>query len=114
MPKSQKPPAKAPKDPYRFRPCLLCRAKFKPTTKVTERADSQKFCCPNHRKEYWKHGALPFDKLMARIEKRCRDIVREEVEIRLDAALDRLRSSPLVHENLQKMIESAVRTKLGY
>jgi hypothetical protein len=111
MPKSQKRVTKAPKDPYRVRPCRLCKAKFKPTTHVVSCADAQEFCCPNHRKEYWKYGGLPFDKMMARIEKRCREICREEMNVSLDAALARLRESPLVHENLQKMIRDAVTTE---
>ena len=78
MPESRKHPRKAPKDPYRFRPCRLCKAKFKPTTHVVACADAQEFCCPNHRKEYWKYGGLPFDKLMARIEKRCRELAQQE------------------------------------
>jgi hypothetical protein len=80
MPKSQKPVRKTLKDPYRQRPCRLCKAIFKPHTHVVACADSQEFCCPAHRKEYWKYGALPFDKLLVRIEKRCREIAREEIE----------------------------------
>jgi len=79
MPKSRKPPIRAPRDPYRMRPCRLCKAKFRPTTHVVACADSQEFCCANHRKEYWKYGGLPFNKLMVRIEKRCREIAREEM-----------------------------------
>lgn len=82
MPKPAKPARKTPKDPYRMRPCRLCKAKFKPTTHVVSCADTQEFCCPNHRKEYWKYGGLPFDKLIARIEKRCREIVKEEIAAR--------------------------------
>ena len=108
MPESRKHPRKTPKDPYRFRPCRLCKAKFKPTTHVVSCADAQEFCCPNHRKEYWKYGGLPYDKLMARIEKRCREIAREEINEALDVALARLRESPPVHENLQKMIRNEI------
>ena len=79
MPKSRKAPRKTPKHPYRMRPCRLCKAQFKPTTHVVACADAQAFCCPNHRKEYWKYGGLPFDKLMARMEKRMREIAREEI-----------------------------------
>lgn len=94
MPKSRKPPTKAPRDPYRMRPCRLCKAQFRPTTHVVACADSQEFCCPNHRKEYWKYGGLPFDKLMVRIEKRCREIAREEIA---SALLLRLRSEEAQH-----------------
>jgi ribosomal protein S14 len=80
MPESNKRPKKAPaRDPYRFRKCKLCRLDFRPTTHVIERADHQEFCSPNHRKEYWKKGAVPYQKMMDRIEKRCREIAREEI-----------------------------------
>jgi hypothetical protein len=87
MPKSKKP---APKDPYRVRACRLCKAKFKPTTHVISCADTQEFCTPNHRKEYWKYGGLPFDKLMARLEKRAREIAREEVEAMVEKIAARM------------------------
>ena len=68
------------KDPYRPRLCRLCKLEFKPTTKNAKNADGQDFCTPAHRKEFWKHGKLPFQKLMIRIEKRLREIVREETD----------------------------------
>ena len=80
MPETRKAPKKPSRDPYRVRPCRLCKAKFKPTTHVISCADSQEFCMPAHRKEYWKYGGLPFDKLMTRLEKRMREIAREELE----------------------------------
>jgi hypothetical protein len=87
MPKSKKP---APKDPYRVRACRLCKAKFKPTTHVISCADTQEFCTPNHRKEYWKYGGLPFDKLMARLEKRAREIAREEIDAMVEKIAARM------------------------
>ena len=75
MPKS----AKRHQDPYRKRKCKLCKLEFSPTTKIIKNAEAQEFCCEAHRKEFWKYGALPFAKLMARIEKRCREIAREEI-----------------------------------
>lgn len=62
-----------------MRPCRLCKAQFKPTTHVVSCADAQEFCKPAHRTEYWKYGALPFDKLLARMEKRVREICTEIV-----------------------------------
>jgi hypothetical protein len=72
------------KDPYRPRKCRLCKLTFKPSGKNPKNAAEQDFCCPAHRKEFWKHGALPFQKLMHRLEKRMREIAREEI-----AAADR-------------------------
>ena len=80
MPASRKRATKSPKAPYRVRPCRLCKAKFKPTTKVISCADSQEFCCPAHRKEYWKYGGLPYDKMIKRIEGRTRGLRDEIVE----------------------------------
>lgn len=68
------------RDPYRPRKCRLCKLTFKPTDKNPANAAGQEFCCPGHRKDFWKHGALPFDKLMAKIEKRVRQIVRDELK----------------------------------
>jgi|ERR1035441_1822912 hypothetical protein len=68
------------KDSYRPRPCRFCKLEFKPTTKNPKNADEQEFCCAAHRKEFWKHGKLPFQKLLLRIEKRMREICREEIE----------------------------------
>jgi hypothetical protein len=73
MPKSKK-------DPYRARQCKYCKGRFVPTTKNSARADEQQFCSAAHRKEFWRSGTLPFEKLMQRVEKRCREIVREEIE----------------------------------
>lgn len=100
---------KSGRDPYRGRPCKYCKGRFVPVTKNKARADEQVFCCDAHRKEFWRSGSLPFEKLMIRFEKRCREIAREEINTALDAALLRLRESPLVHENLQRMIKTEIR-----
>jgi hypothetical protein len=87
MPKSVKTPQKRSRDPYRKRKCKLCKLPFVPTTKNAKNADGQEFCQDAHRKEFWKYGSLPMAKMMARIEKRCREIAREELalfEQRLD------------------------------
>jgi len=94
------------KDPYRGRTCKLCKGHFIPTTKNSKNADGQEFCCDAHRKEFWKYGSLPFAKMAHRMEKRMREIAREEINAALDSALSRLRESPLVHENLQNMIRA--------
>jgi hypothetical protein len=53
------------------RRCKYCRGNF-----VPERAQDKdaKFCCPNHRKAYWRYGGLPFDKMRDQIMK---DVRRE-------------------------------------
>lgn len=95
---------KSGRDPYRARPCKYCKGRFVPVTKNKARADEQIFCCAAHRKEFWRSGSLPFEKLMIRFEKRCREIVREELAVfekRLEfedaaqaqAAIDRLEQS---------------------
>jgi len=87
---------RAPRDPYRERPCRNCKAQFKPTCKNRKLADEQDFCCANHRKEYWRHGALPFDKLMKRLGVLARKIVREEI-----GALDSERVREIVREEIE-------------
>jgi hypothetical protein len=77
------------KDPYKPRPCRFCKLEFKPTTKNPKNADEQEFCCAAHRKEFWKHGKLPFQKLQLRMEKRMRQIAREEIEIAASELLKR-------------------------
>src|ERR1039457_87763 len=78
------------KDPYKPRPCRFCKLEFKPTTKNPKNADEQEFCCAAHRKEFWKHGKLPFQKLQLRMEKRMRQIVREELRAIYDEAKMRI------------------------
>jgi hypothetical protein len=38
-----------------------------------------KFCCPNHRKSFWRYGGLPFDKMKDQIMKDVRKMVRAEL-----------------------------------
>ena len=59
------------------RRCKYCRASFVPERPQDKDA---KFCCPNHRKAFWRYGGLPFDKLMVRVEKEIKRIVREEIQ----------------------------------
>ncbi len=85
------------KDPYRGRNCKLCKGHFIPTTKNSKNADGQEFCCDAHRKEFWKYGSLPFAKMAHRMEKRMREIAREEIAsaLDLDAEFERIREQYL-------------------
>lgn len=74
---------KTARDPYRMRKCKHCKLPFKPTTKNAKNADEQQFCTPAHRKEFWKYGSLPVEKLFGKFEKRVREIAREEMEAAL-------------------------------
>lgn len=56
-----------------MRTCRYCRGKFRP------KRDDQVFCTADHRKRYWQYGALPFDKLIARVERNLRAIVAGEL-----------------------------------
>ena len=85
MPKSRK-------DPFRPRLCRFCKLIFKPKGKNPANAAEQEFCTAAHRKEFWRHGALPFEKLMGKIEKRVREIAREEIEQITEIATAELRS----------------------
>ena len=67
--------------PLLARRCKYCRATFIPNRAQDKDA---KFCCPNHRKAFWRYGGLPFDKLMVRVERDIRRIVREEIRKILD------------------------------
>ena len=67
-------------DPYRPRKCRFCKLLFKPAGKDRGNAQKQEFCTAAHRKEFWKHGAVPVQKLLLRQEKRMREIAREEIE----------------------------------
>jgi hypothetical protein len=59
------------------RRCKYCRCTF-----VPERAQDKnaRFCCPNHRKAYWRYGGLPYDKMREQIMRDVRKIVREEID----------------------------------
>ncbi len=60
----------------RPRRCKYCRGMF-----VPERAQDKdaKFCMPNHRKQYWRYGGLPFDKMKEQIMKDVRKLIRDEL-----------------------------------
>jgi hypothetical protein len=68
--------AKQKADRLKPRKCLYCKARFFPK-RVSGKPE--KFCSPNHRKAFHRYGGLPFDKLMARIQKEVRAIVKEEI-----------------------------------
>jgi hypothetical protein len=76
------PHGKRPSKPLLARRCKYCRANFIPQRSQDKDA---KFCCPNHRKAFWRYGGLPFDKLMVRIEREIKRIVREELQKALTA-----------------------------
>ena len=50
----------------RMRFCKYCRGRFRARTSGGVK---QAFCCPDHRKQYHKRGALPFEKLKDQLEK---------------------------------------------
>lgn len=104
MPVSRKPARKAPKDPYRMRPCRLCKAQFKPTTRVISCANTQEFCCPNHRKEYWKYGGLPFDKLMKRITSE----IESALDRRFSEMCEAFQPATRIHEIAQEEIAAVI------
>jgi hypothetical protein len=85
-------------DPYKPRKCRFCKLLFKPTGKDRGNAQKQEFCTAAHRKEFWKHGGLPYQKLLDKLEKavvkilndRIREVVREEIKLALRIPLTQL------------------------
>lgn len=81
-------PAKAPSKSYDWprRKCRNCKLLFTP--RPDHHGKDQKFCQPNCRKEFEKHGQLPFEKLINRAIKALRphiaEVVRQEVNRRQD------------------------------
>jgi hypothetical protein len=57
--------------------CRYCRVKFVPARPQDKDA---RFCCPNHRKAYWRYGGLRFDKFKMQLIKELKGYVREEVQ----------------------------------
>lgn len=68
---------KRPKRVLTMRSCRYCHARFVPARPQDKDA---KFCSPNHRKNFWRYGGLPFDKMKEQIMRDVRRIVREEVK----------------------------------
>lgn len=68
---------KKPKQTLTLRSCRYCHARFVPARPQDKDA---KFCCPNHRKNFWRYGGLPFDKMKEQIMRDVRRAVREEIE----------------------------------
>lgn len=66
---------KKPKKVLTMRSCRYCRAKFVPARPQDKEA---KFCSPNHRKNFWRFGGLPYDKLREQIMRDVRKVIREE------------------------------------
>lgn len=59
------------------RRCKYCRATFIPSRPQDKDA---RFCEPNHRKQYWRYGGLPFDKIMERVRKELAGVVTDAVK----------------------------------
>ena len=57
------------------RRCRYCKGIFTPIQRT------QVFCSAKHQKAFWKHGAMPFEKLLAQVELEARRVAREEFEI---------------------------------
>lgn len=78
------------KAPARLMPrrCKYCRGNF-----IPERAQDKdaKFCCPNHRKAFWRYGGLPFDKMKEQIMKDVRKLVRAEIAEALHPTVEAFR-----------------------
>lgn len=88
----------------RPRRCKYCRATFIPERPQDKEA---KFCCPNHRKAYWRFGGLPFDKMKEQIFKEVRKMMRaelpgliEEIQPAFDSLLRRIASLESLCRNL--------------
>lgn len=61
--------------------CRYCQLPF------VAKKPNQEFCSPDHRKAFWKHGTLPFEKLMATVEARIAAPLRlrvAEMEARIN------------------------------
>jgi hypothetical protein len=63
------PKSGKPKNPVGPRRCLYCRATFIPVRLAGKEA---KFCKAEHRKQYWRYGGLPFDKMKEQLWKAMR------------------------------------------
>jgi hypothetical protein len=88
-------------DPFRPRKCRFCKLQFKPSGKDPANARRQEFCTPSHRKEFWKRGALPMDKLLFRLEKPLREMARQIAREEIEAALQSVETGKRLWEALQ-------------
>ena len=77
MRKSAEAPKK-PEYPTFQRRCKYCNVMFQ--TKPTYQQTKMKFCCAGHRKAFQREGKTPMGKILARQEKRMREICREEIK----------------------------------
>jgi len=68
---------KKPKRTLTLRSCRYCHARFVPARPQDKDA---KFCSPNHRKNFWRYGGLPFDKMKEQIMKDVKKLVREAAQ----------------------------------
>jgi hypothetical protein len=77
-------PGKAKAQRLKARKCKYCRATFYPKRAAGKEA---KFCSAAHRKNFWRYGGLPFDKLLLRMELETKRLVRDEIRkmVRPDA-----------------------------
>ena len=77
MRKSAEAPKK-PEYPTFQRRCKYCNVMFQ--TKPTYQQTKMMFCCAGHRKAFQREGKTPMGKILARQEKRMREICREEIK----------------------------------
>ena len=91
MPPSKKAPE------FKPRRCRYCKLVFVPVltekNKNPHNAESQKFCCPAHRKAYHLNGGLNWERLMARVENQVRKIVRDELSKTMEELRTDLRNA---------------------
>ena len=59
------------------RRCKYCRATFVPER--PQDADTAKFCCPAHRKNYWRFGGLPYDKMREQVMRDVKKMLHDDV-----------------------------------
>ena len=88
--------------PRGWKNCLNCFTAFKPRA---QKVDEQKFCSPNCRKEFWKHGGVSLHKLKHHVQQWVAEICRplqtsiEQLGARI-AALE-ARPIPTAHPKLR-------------
>jgi len=57
------------------RTCRYCNLAF------VAKKRNQEFCCPEHQKAFWKHGVMPFEKLMATVNAQLVAPLRARVDV---------------------------------
>jgi len=100
--------------PRGWKNCLNCFSAFKPRA---QKVEEQKFCSPNCRKEFWKHGGVSVHKLKLEVRKWVAEVCAplrlavDQLIARVDLIEAKQAQTPTAQPKLRNGLSSMSQTK---